>query len=81
MYFELFKLRNWRKRSAEVRRHNCAVLPKISDILKRTDCDRRESPEGATSAAGLLAMTYIFRSYSKMSLLQLNSAVSKVATT
>ena len=46
MYFELFKLRNWRKRSAEVRRHNCAVLPKISDILKRTDCDRRESPEG-----------------------------------
>ena len=29
MYFELFKLRNWRKRSAEVRRHNCAVLPKF----------------------------------------------------
>ena len=31
MYFELFKLRNWRKRSAEVRRHNCAVLPYYND--------------------------------------------------
>ena len=27
MYFELFKPQNWRKRSAEARRHNRAVLP------------------------------------------------------
>ena len=27
MYFELFKPQNWRKRSAEARRRNCAVLP------------------------------------------------------
>ena len=28
MYFKLFKPQNWRKRSAEARRRNCAVLPK-----------------------------------------------------
>ena len=27
LYFKLFKPPNWRKRSAEARRHNCAVLP------------------------------------------------------
>ena len=27
MYFSFFEPKNWRKRSAEVRRHNCAVLP------------------------------------------------------
>ena len=27
MYFKLFNLRDWRKRSGEGRRHNCAVLP------------------------------------------------------
>ena len=27
MYFKLFKPQNWRKRSAEARRHNRAVLP------------------------------------------------------
>ena len=30
MYFELFKPQNWRKRSAEARRRNCAVLPYVS---------------------------------------------------
>ena len=28
MYFKLFKPQDWRKRSVEVRRRNCAVLPK-----------------------------------------------------
>ena len=28
MYFKLFKPQDWRKRSAEARRRNCAVLPK-----------------------------------------------------
>ena len=28
MYFNLFKAQDWRKRSAEARRRNCAVLPK-----------------------------------------------------
>ena len=27
MYFELFKPQNWRKRSIEARRHNCALMP------------------------------------------------------
>ena len=27
LYFELFKPQNWRKRFAEARRRNCAVLP------------------------------------------------------
>ena len=74
MYFELFKLRNWRKRSAEVRRHNCAVLPKISDILKRTDCDRRGPRR---PLASLQSHTF----FDAHILSQLNSAVSKVATT
>ena len=29
MYFKLFKPQNWRKRSVEARRRNCAVLPYI----------------------------------------------------
>ena len=33
LYFELFKPPNWRKRSAEARRHNCAVLPYIKPLL------------------------------------------------
>ena len=28
MYFNLFKVQDWRKRSAEARRRNYAVLPK-----------------------------------------------------
>ena len=30
MYFKLFKPKNWRKRSVEARRRNCAVLPKMT---------------------------------------------------
>mgnify|MGYP006976117095 FL=1 len=29
MYFSFFKLKKWRKKTAETRRRNCAVLPKI----------------------------------------------------
>ena len=39
-YFKLFKPQDWRKRSAEARRRNCAVLPKtapaehpVTDVL------------------------------------------------
>ncbi len=28
MYFSFFKLKKWGKKTAEARRHNCAVLPK-----------------------------------------------------
>ena len=38
MYFKLFKLRDWRKRSGEGRRHNCAVLPKF---FKPQDCGKK----------------------------------------
>ena len=27
MYFPFFKLKKWGKKTAEARRHNCAVLP------------------------------------------------------
>ncbi len=27
MYFSFFKLKKWGKKTAETRRHNCAVLP------------------------------------------------------
>ncbi len=27
MYFSFFKLKKWGKKTAEARRHNCAVLP------------------------------------------------------
>ena len=30
MYFERFKPQDWRKKSAEARRRNCAVLPKTA---------------------------------------------------
>ena len=30
MYFPFFKLKKWGKKTAEARRHNCAVLPKES---------------------------------------------------
>ena len=40
MYFERFKPQDWRKKSAEARRRNCAVLPKtapaehpVTDVL------------------------------------------------
>ena len=33
MYFEIFKPQNWRKRSAEARGHNCAVLPYSSSLF------------------------------------------------
>ena len=36
MYFELFKPQNWRKRSTEARRRNCAVLPLRQE--RKTDC-------------------------------------------
>ena len=29
MYFPFVELQKWRNRSAEIRRHNCAVLPYI----------------------------------------------------
>ncbi len=29
MYFSFFKLKKWGKKTAETRRRNCAVLPKI----------------------------------------------------
>ena len=34
MYFPFLELQKWRKRSAEIRRRNCAVLPKISEEVK-----------------------------------------------
>ena len=47
MYFELFKPQNWRKRSAEARRRNCAVLPhqegeKVSHVVEITSLDAPE---------------------------------------
>ena len=30
MYFKLFEPKHWRKRSAEARRRNCAVLPLVT---------------------------------------------------
>ena len=36
MYFKLFKPQNWRKRSAEARRRNCAVLPQAFPIKPPT---------------------------------------------
>ena len=35
VYFALFKPQNWRKRSAEARGRNCAVLPMILDVYLR----------------------------------------------
>ncbi len=35
MYFPFFKPKNWRKRSAEARRRNCAVLPKVCNSKKK----------------------------------------------
>ena len=32
MYFPFLELQNWRKRSAEIRRRNCAVLPKVLKV-------------------------------------------------
>ena len=29
MYFPFFKLKKWGKKTAEARRHNCAVLPYV----------------------------------------------------
>ena len=29
MYFPFFKLKKWGKKTAEDRRHNCVVLPKV----------------------------------------------------
>ena len=34
MYFKLFKPQDWRKRSAEARRRNCAVLPILSSSIQ-----------------------------------------------
>lgn len=35
MYFKLFKPQDWREKSAEVRRRNCAVLPYIIPVFGR----------------------------------------------
>ena len=35
MYFKFFKLQYWDKRSADVRRCNCAVLPYVGEITER----------------------------------------------
>ena len=32
MYFSFFKLKKWGKKTAETRRHNCAVLPSIKRL-------------------------------------------------
>ena len=32
MYFPFLELQKWRKRSAEIRRRNCAVLPYIPRV-------------------------------------------------
>ena len=34
MYFPFLELQKWRKRSAEIRRRNCAVLPKEKSELE-----------------------------------------------
>ena len=34
MYFPFLELRKWCKRSAEIRRRNCAVLPQLSASIK-----------------------------------------------
>ena len=32
LYFSFFKLKKWGKKTAETRRHNCAVLPSIKRL-------------------------------------------------
>ena len=47
MYFPFLELQNWCKRSAEIRRRNCAVLPKVStDYLLGVKSTATVSVEG-----------------------------------
>ena len=47
MYFEVFKPQNWRKRSTEARRRNCAVLPKDKGVRKHGKKHRNSWRHGA----------------------------------
>ena len=37
MYFAFFKPKHWRKRSAEARRRNCAVMPFKEEMIMRME--------------------------------------------
>ena len=42
MYFSFFKLKKWGKKTAAARRHNCAVLPLLTQLSCR--CGIEEIP-------------------------------------
>ena len=51
MYFPFFKLKKWGKKTAEARRHNCAVLPYICACSGRSHRSSRLPSRTETSAS------------------------------
>ena len=58
MSFKFFKLQDWDKRSAAVRRRNCAVLPKGLSILFRFRANAPGTPRPAQKGRSGFSRTY-----------------------